>query len=96
MSVEDLQKKLLLLEEENKLLKSENEIIKDKLQKYNNSRKNYYEENKEIVNDKAKKRLKKLSEENPEKLKEYRRTAYLKRKEKMEFEKQKLEIIKEN
>ena len=96
MSVEDLQKKILLLEEENKLLKSENEIIKDKLQKYNNSRKNYYEENKDIVNDKAKKRLKKLSEENPEKLKEYRRTAYLKKKEKMELEKQKLDIIKEN
>ena len=94
--MEELKKKLLELEQENKLLKNENEVIKDKLNKYNQCRKSYYEENKDIVNDKAKKRLKKLAEENPEKLKEYRRTAYLKRKEKMEIEKQKTEIIKNN
>jgi hypothetical protein len=94
--MEDLQKKILLLEEENKFLKTENEVIKDKLNKYNQCRKNYYEENKDIVNDKAKKRLKKIAEENPEKLKEYRRTAYLKRKENMENEKQKSQEIKEN
>jgi hypothetical protein len=53
--------------------------------------KNYYENNKEIVNEKAKQRLKKIAEENPEKIKEYRRTAYLKRKEKL-----KNTVIKEN
>ena len=53
--------------------------------------KNYYENNKEIINEKAKQRLKKIAEENPEKIKEYRRNAYLKRK-----EKSKNEIIKEN
>ena len=56
-----------------------------------NQHKNYYENNKEIVNEKAKQRLKKIAEENPEKIKEYRRNAYLKRKEKL-----KNESIKEN
>ncbi len=72
---------------ENKLLKEENTILKEKLNKYMNQHKNYYENNKEIINEKAKKRLKKLSEENPEKIKEYRRNAYLKRKEKLKNEK---------
>ena len=69
--------------EENKRLKEENALLKEKLDKYVNHHKNYYENNKEIVNEKAKERLKKLAEENPEKLKEYRRNAYLKRKEKL-------------
>ena len=67
---------------ENNLLKEENEKLKKLLENYNNSRKNYYEKNKEVVNEKAKERLKKLAQENPEKLKEINRKAYLKRKEK--------------
>jgi len=69
--------------QENIKLKEENTLLKEKLEKYMSQHKNYYENNKEIVNEKAKQRLKKLSEENPEKIKEYRRNAYLKRKEKM-------------
>jgi cell division septum initiation protein DivIVA len=76
---------------ENQLLKEENDLLKEKLTKYMSQHKNYYENNKEIVNEKAKQRLKKIAEENPEKIKEYRRTAYLKRKEKL-----KNTIIKEN
>ena len=76
---------------DNKLLKEENDLLKEKLTKYMSQHKNYYENNKEIVNEKAKQRLKKIAEENPEKIKEYRRTAYLKRKEKL-----KNTIIKEN
>ena len=76
---------------ENKLLKEENDFLKEKLSKYMSQHKNYYENNKEIVNEKAKQRLKKIAEENPEKIKEYRRTAYLKRKEKL-----KNTVIKEN
>ena len=76
---------------ENKLLKEENDLLKEKLTKYMSQHKNYYENNKEIINEKAKQRLKKIAEENPEKIKEYRRTAYLKRKEKL-----KNTIIKEN
>jgi cell division septum initiation protein DivIVA len=68
---------------ENKLLKEENDLLKEKLTKYISQHKNYYENNKEIINEKAKQRLKKIAEENPEKIKEYRRTAYLKRKEKL-------------
>lgn len=64
------------------LLKEENTKLKLQIENYNNSRKSYYEKNKEIVNEKSKQRLKKIAEENPEKLKEINRLAYLKRKEK--------------
>jgi hypothetical protein len=68
---------------ENALLKEENLKLKLQLENYNNSRKSYYEKNKEYVKAQAKEGLKKLAEENPDKLKEYRRKAYLKRKEKI-------------
>jgi hypothetical protein len=70
------------LELENKHLKEENEKLKRLLDNYIISRKNYYENNKEIVKEKAKQGLKKLTEENPDKIKEYARRAYLKQKEK--------------
>ena len=66
------------LELEVKFLKEENEKLKECLENYNNSRKNYYEKNKEIVKEKAKKELKRIKEENPEKIKEYAKRAYLK------------------
>lgn len=84
MDVESLLKELTMLKEENAKLKSQ-------LENYNNSRKSYYEKNKEIVNEKSKQRLKKIANEDPEKLKEINRQAYLKRKEKL----QKIENIKE-
>ena len=76
MNIEELLKEIVMLKEENIKLKSQ-------LENYNNSRKSYYEKNKQIVNEKSKQRLKKLAEENPAKLKEINRNAYLKRKEKM-------------
>ena len=76
---------------ENKMLKEEILLLKERLDKYSNQHKKYYETNKELINEKAKHRLKKIAEENPEKIKEYRRNAYLKRKEKL-----KNENIKEN
>ena len=84
MTMEELLKEIEMLKEENAKLKSQ-------LENYNNSRKSYYEKNKEIVNEKAKERLKKIAQENPDKLKEINRQAYLKRKEKL-----KKENIKEN
>jgi len=69
------------------IVKSENEKLKKQLENYNNSRKSYYEKNKDLVNQKAKERLKKMAQENPEKLKEINRKAYLKRKDKLEKEK---------
>ena len=76
MDTEELLKEIVMLKEENAKLKSQ-------LENYNNSRKSYYEKNKEHVKAQAKEGLKKLAEENPDKLKEYRRNAYSKRKEKM-------------
>jgi hypothetical protein len=76
MNTDDLLKEIMMLKEENTKLKSQ-------LESYNNSRKSYYEKNKEHVKAQAKEGLKKLAEDNPDKLKEYRRNAYLKRKEKM-------------
>ena len=85
MDFESLLKEVTMLKEENAKLKSQ-------LENYNNSRKSYYEKNKEIVNEKSKQRLKKIANEDPEKLKEINRQAYLKRKEKL----QKIENIKES
>lgn len=68
------------------MLREENERLKKQLENYNNSRKSYYEKNKDYVKEKAKERLKKVAEENPEKIKEYARRAYLKQKEKKQKE----------
>lgn len=67
--------------EENENLKTE--IIELKKYTYGNTHKRYYEKNKERVKEGGANYLKKLKEENPEKLKEYRRTAYLKKKNKL-------------
>ena len=80
---EQLQNELKLIKAENLKLREENKHIKKLMENYYNSRQNYYEKNKEIVNEKAKERIKKLSKENPEKLKEIAHKAYLKRKEKL-------------
>ena len=76
------------LEEENKKLKLENKILKERLKKYTNPTRNkkYYEKNKKKCIENANERLKHLPKE---KLQEYRRTAYLKRKEKKLKEKNK-------
>ena len=68
---------------ENKKLKVENIELKRQVDTYSKPQKSYYERNKEVVNQKAKERMKQISQENPEKLKEINRKAYLKRKEKM-------------
>ena len=65
---------------ENEKLKIENNVLKQQLEKYSKPQKSYYERNKEVVNQKAKERMKKLAQENPNKLKEINRKAYLKRK----------------
>lgn len=66
---------------ENEKLKAEIIELKHKLETYSNPQKSYYERNKDVVNQKAKERMKKMSQENPDKLKEINRKAYLKRKE---------------
>ena len=81
-----------ILEENNKL-KVLVEELREKLSKYTNpvAHQVFYEKNKEKIIKESSERLKKLKETNPDKLKEYRRTAYLKRKDKLNNEN-----IKEN
>jgi hypothetical protein len=78
---------------ENQELKTLVSELQEKLKKYSNPTRNkkYYENNKEKFIQNGNDRLKNLKEINPDKLKEYRRNAYLKRKEKL-----KNENIKEN
>lgn len=66
-------------------LRSKVSELEEKLKKYTNgdNHKRYYEKNKEVIKEAGSIYLKKLKEENPEKLKEYRKRAYQKRKEKM-------------
>jgi hypothetical protein len=58
------------------------EQCKAQLEKYTNNdrHKRYYEQNKDRVKENAKAYLDRLKTENPDKLKEYRHRAYLKRK----------------
>lgn len=76
--------------EELKVLVSQ---LQEKLKKYTNplAHQAFYEKNKEKIIKESAERLKKIKETNPDKIKEYRRNAYLKRKEKL-----KNENIKEN
>jgi len=71
------------LRDENAALKVELESVKKQLQKYIDARTSYYEKNKEVVNEKSKLRRKKIAEEDPERLREMNRIAYLKRKERL-------------
>ncbi len=79
--------------EENKQLKVLVEELREKLSKYTNPNRNkkYYENNKAKFIETSNKRLEKLKGTNPDKIKEYRKTAYLKRKAKLDNEN-----IKEN
>ena len=74
---------------ENNMLKQKVTELEERLKKYTRGKnhKKYYEKNKEMVMKNGANYLQKLKEENPDKLKEYRRRAYLKRKEKLQKEK---------
>ena len=64
-------------------LQLQNDNYKVQLEKYTNNdrHKRYYEQNKDRVKENAKAYLDRLKTENPNKLKEYRHRAYLKRNE---------------
>lgn len=84
---------------ENEELKQINAELVAKLDKiiYHESKKRYYENNKEEIIQKAGERLKIIKEKNPEKIKEYSRRAYLKAKEKKLREKEEKEkLLAEN
>lgn len=76
-----------IMELKQKLEKREKYIVEleENLKKYTNNNRHlkYYENNKDVVKERNKNYVDKLKNENPEKLKEWRRTYYLKRKEKL-------------
>ena len=82
---------LNILRKENEMLKQQNKELQERLSAYTNSdsHKRYYESHSSEVKEKAKVYLGKLKETNPEKLKEYRHTAYLNRKAKLQEQKNK-------
>lgn len=82
-----------LLRKENEALKQQNKELQERLSAYTNSdsHKRYYESHSTEVKEKAKVYLGKLKETNPDKLKEYRHTAYLNRKAKLQEQKNKEE-----
>lgn len=69
---------------ENELLKKKNIELEEKLRSYTNTERNkrYYEKNSEKVKAKAKNYMERMKTENPDKLKEWRHTAYMNRKNK--------------
>jgi hypothetical protein len=71
---------------ENELLKKKNIELEEKLRSYTNTERNkrYYEKNSEKVKEKAKNYMERMKTDNPEKLKEWRHTAYMNRKNKLE------------
>ena len=76
---------IIKLKLENEELKNKNQLLEKKLKSYTNNHrhKKYYDNNSEIVKERAKQYMNKIKESNPEKLKEWRHNAYLKRKEKL-------------
>jgi len=80
---------LNIIKKENEYLKKCINELEERLKKYTcgKNHKTYYEKNKEKVIENGANYLKKLKEENPEKLKEYRKTAYRNRKRKDESRK---------
>ena len=74
-------------------LEKENNMLKERLQLYTNGKrsKRYYQNNSDFVKKKSVEYINKLKETNPEKLKEYRHTAYLNRKEKLKKQNENIE-----
>jgi hypothetical protein len=76
------------LVKENQALKEKIIELEERLKKYTNSEghKRYYEKNKQKVIEDSANYLKNLKENNPDKIKEYAKRAYLKKKEKFKKE----------
>jgi hypothetical protein len=79
----DIVNKLII---ENELLKKKNIELEEKIKTYTNTErhKKYYENNSEKVKEKAKSYMERMKTENPDKLKEWRHTAYMNRKAKLD------------
>jgi hypothetical protein len=86
--MEDKDSLIIILKDEIVTLKDKISIMQGQLEKYTNNErhKRYYEKNKEKVKQNAKHYLDNLKAQNPEKLKEYRHRAYIKRKERNQMD----------
>jgi hypothetical protein len=82
INIEEYEKIKKELEE----IKNKNKELEEKLKSYtsNHRHKKYYENNSDVVKERAKNYMDKIKETNPEKLKEWRHNAYLKRKAKLQ------------
>jgi len=88
LDVDTMQLRILHLEEYNKTLMQKIENLEVRLAKYTNgdNHKRYYEKNKNKIKESGTAYLQKLKTDNPEKLKEYSRNAYEKKKNKKKME----------
>ena len=79
-----------IIKKEVEELKKKNGELEERLKKYTNgdNHKNYYNKNKEKIIEKSSKYLKKIKEDNPDKIREYAKRAYEKKKEKLKQEKE--------
>ena len=75
--------------QENSILKKRIEELEETLKKYTNTERHqrYYENHKPEVKERAKSYMENIRKTNPEKIKEWRRNAYLKEKEKAKAKK---------
>jgi uncharacterized protein YdiU (UPF0061 family) len=87
MDTEIIELKTKLQKEQNdkSILEEKIKELTEQLQKYTNSKRHirYYENHKDEVKERAKTYMEKVKEENPEKVKEWRKTAYQNRKAKL-------------
>ena len=82
-----LLQQIQVLQQDNIILQNEVSLLRSKLEPFLRSSHKYYEKNKDIIIQRANERLQKIAIEDPDKIKEYRRRYYLKRKEKLQNEK---------
>jgi hypothetical protein len=77
---------LELLRIKNEELQKKIDELEEHLKKYTNNNRHikYYENNKDTIKQNSKKYMEKIKETNPEKLKEWRHTAYINRKQKLQ------------
>jgi hypothetical protein len=80
-----MEEEFIKMKAEIEALKIKNTELEEKLKTYtsNHRHKKYYDNNTEVVIQRAKNYMDKMKETNPEKIKEWRHTAYLNRKEKL-------------
>ena len=83
--MDNQENEIIKLKLENEELKNKNLLLEEKLKSYTNNHrhKKYYDNHSDLVKERSKQYMNKIKETNPEKLKEWRHNAYIRRKEKL-------------